>query len=77
MLCAAIADRTAGELTGAVLQRPFFTTQPEPDKGTCCGPPPLSLMETWALSLPASLGLKVTVMVQDFPAPTLEPQVLV
>jgi hypothetical protein len=44
---------------------------------TCCWPPPLSLMETWALSLPASNGLKVTVMVQDFPAPTLEPQVLV
>jgi hypothetical protein len=33
-------------------------------------------METFALSLPLSVGLKVTVMVQDFPGPTLESHVL-
>jgi hypothetical protein len=33
-------------------------------------------MKTSALSLPFSVGVKVTAMVHDFPAPTLVPHVL-
>jgi hypothetical protein len=51
---------------------------PLPDKGTCCGLPALlSLMERLALRGPDLVGLNVTVMVQEFPAPTLVAQVFV
>ncbi len=42
VLRAAKADCTAGELRGVYWQRRviIFITQPEPDKGTCCGLPP-------------------------------------
>lgn len=47
-------------------------------KDTVCGlPPPSSLMKTVALKIPKFGGLNSTVMVQDFPAPTLVPQVFV
>jgi len=51
---------------------------PLPDKRTCCGLPVLlSLMERLALRGPDAVGLNVTVMVQEFPALTLVPQVVV
>ena len=49
-----------------------------PDNATFCGlPPPLSLIETAPLKLPLVDELKVTEIVQDFPAPTLESQLFV
>jgi hypothetical protein len=49
-----------------------------PDKVTFCGlAPPLSLMDTAPLNVPLLGELKVTVITQDFPAPTLEAQLLV
>src|SRR5215472_7384225 len=49
-----------------------------PIRLTCCGlAPPLSLIETAPVKVPRLLELKVTEIVQDFPAPTVEPQVLV
>jgi hypothetical protein len=51
---------------------------PVPDKLTVCGlAPPLSLMDTPPVTAPVRVGLKVTVIVQDLPAPTLLPQVFV
>src|SRR5262249_15129455 len=51
---------------------------PTPERGTVCGlAPPSSLIETSPVTDPATVGLKVTVMVEDSPPPTPEPQVLV
>jgi hypothetical protein len=48
------------------------------DKRTCCGlPPPLSFTDTAPLKVPRDDDLKVTVMMQDPPAFTVDPQVLV
>jgi hypothetical protein len=47
---------------------PVQSVSPVPDKLTCCGLlPPSSLIETSALRDPTWVGLKTTVMVQDFP----------
>ena len=46
-----------------------------PDKATCCGLSELlSLMDKDAFEVPVAVGLKVTVIVQDAPAATLEAQ---
>ena len=48
-----------------------------PINRTCCGlAPPLSLMVTMPPKLPEIIP-HFTVMAQDFPAPTLEPQLFV
>jgi len=48
---------------------------PLPDKLTVCGLSTLlSLMVRVPLKIPRALGVKVTVIVQDAPAPTLAPQ---
>jgi hypothetical protein len=48
------------------------------DKTTCCGlPPPLSVTATSPLKLSDDDELKLTVIVQDAPAPTLVPQLFV
>ena len=48
------------------------------DKCTCCGlPPPLSLIDTAPLWVPTVVAVKWTLIVQDFPAPTLELQLFV
>jgi hypothetical protein len=50
--------------------------KPVPDKLTFCGLSELlSVMERVALNVPKVFGAKVTVMMQDTPAATLEPQV--
>jgi hypothetical protein len=49
-----------------------------PDNATCCGlAPPVSLMETAPLNVPRACGLKLTVIVQDAPAPKVAAQLLV
>jgi len=49
-----------------------------PDNLTCWGlPPPSSVIETSPLKVPVAVGVKVTVMVQDPPAPKLDPHVFV
>jgi hypothetical protein len=49
-----------------------------PDKLTVCGlAPPLSLMETVPVKVPLLEELKVTVIMHDFPDPTLESQLFV
>jgi hypothetical protein len=69
----ATCEMAKADLTGAVI-----VLDPLPDKATCCGLPVLlSLMERLALRRSGTVGLNVTVMVQEFPAPTLAPQVLV
>ena len=65
-------------MTGQAVVGVHPVWNPVPDKSTCCGlPPPLSLTETAPLKLPVDGGLKVTVMVQEPRAPTLDPQLLV
>jgi hypothetical protein len=79
VLCPARADCTAGFRLVAVthlLNRRI--THPEPDTLTCCGLPALSsLIEISALRDPTAAGLKVTVMTQELPIPTLGIQVCV
>jgi hypothetical protein len=66
----AIADRTAKA------PAPVFVSLA--DKETCCGlPPPLSLTDTAPLKVPRFDALKVTVMMQEPPGFTLDPQVFV
>jgi hypothetical protein len=51
---------------------------PVPESGTACGlPGALSATDTEAVLVPVAAGLNVTLMVQFFPANTLDPQVLV
>jgi len=54
------------------------TVVPVPDKLTCCGLSVLlSVMDTFARKAPLPVGLKVTLIVQDIPTPTLELHVFV
>jgi len=66
------------EMAKADLTEAVRLLTPLPDKGTCCGLPALlSLMDRLALRGPNTVGLNVTVMMQEFPATTLVPQVFV
>jgi len=70
VLFVARADRTAA----AIRHR----EHPVPDNVTCCGLSALlSLIETSAANEPTVFGEKVTLMLQDLPAPTLGVQVFV
>lgn len=51
---------------------------PVPDRLTVCGlPPPLSVIESVPLRLPLACGVNVTLIVQNFPAPNVVPQLFV